>query len=276
MDKACAYCGRVGNLTKEHLIPRCILKRTPHYTSQFLDASRSGFIQGEATIGDVCRACNSQVLSDLDEYFCGVYDKWFARKVSPNSTKEFSYNFPMLSRWLLKTSYNVARTKTGDEAAVLRASVPYVLSSQAYLRFALFVEIVAPRVLTPDEEATLDKSVRDELPRRGQHCMIPPNMVRVSSTVMPSHFHDVICRLVAINAFYFYLLLPRSAEMLPKIWQRRRREFHSLIPESTQLVAGSRAAILRQSSRDVFSSYAPTIVKNLGRFAAAFGPRIDR
>ena len=70
-NRTCAYCDAVGQLTREHILPKFIHAREKRdtgeiYVSNILDRDgRHGTVQSELTIADVCAACNGGFLSDL-------------------------------------------------------------------------------------------------------------------------------------------------------------------------------------------------------------------
>lgn len=67
MAKECAYCGTLRPMTKEHVIPRFIIKRRSEKWDTF-NQTEQVFVQGDPQSGDVCKSCNSGRLSMLDSY----------------------------------------------------------------------------------------------------------------------------------------------------------------------------------------------------------------
>jgi hypothetical protein len=65
----CAYCERDGLLTREHLFPQFLARRSPEYGT-YIDHSRpSTPLQAVPVIRDVCAKCNNERLGKLDAGF---------------------------------------------------------------------------------------------------------------------------------------------------------------------------------------------------------------
>jgi hypothetical protein len=116
MPKVCAYCGAPPPLTREHVWPAGFLKRGS-FELKFSARANKTF-EGDLTIADVCGACNNGPLSALDDHACELYDRRFGKKVEPNAIVTFTYDHGLLLRWLLKVSYNSARS-TGSDVDLL-------------------------------------------------------------------------------------------------------------------------------------------------------------
>src|SRR5437016_2659771 len=105
-NRTCAYCGAVGDLTREHVIPGFIQDRERELSSwpQNTNISDRGSVKivgTELTIADVCAACNNGWLSELDDYGSKLYDRYFINIVHPGQLIRFEYQFEPLTRWLL-------------------------------------------------------------------------------------------------------------------------------------------------------------------------------
>ena len=109
--RICAYCGSKGKMTKEHLYPNCLQERRQGDRVYSSNAIPDRFVSGSALqIKDVCETCNNEVLSELDQYFCGLYESLIAgRIIQPGEQILFRYEYHPLLRWLLKMLYNNAR-----------------------------------------------------------------------------------------------------------------------------------------------------------------------
>ena len=112
-QRSCAYCGE-HELTKEHLIPRGYFDRVGG-ASKFLGNVKAGdaekFLSIEPTISDVCRNCNNGVLSDLDNYFLSLFDRYLSSVVVSGQQLSLDLHFDELLRWLLKMGYNMGRAR---------------------------------------------------------------------------------------------------------------------------------------------------------------------
>lgn len=125
MPKACAYCGEGGPLTREHIWPNGFFKRDGFEIKFSRRANRA--FKGDLVISDVCAKCNNGPLSRLDHHACELYDRRFGKRISDGEIVTFTYDYSSLMRWLLKVSYNSART-TGQDAEVLARYRETILS----------------------------------------------------------------------------------------------------------------------------------------------------
>src|SRR5439155_1500186 len=66
--RRCAYCGRAGQLTREHLFPDFLVRESPGYRT-YVDRARGERVhKSPPAIRDVCKRCNNGPLSALDSY----------------------------------------------------------------------------------------------------------------------------------------------------------------------------------------------------------------
>ncbi|SFM40472.1 hypothetical protein SAMN03159341_13124 [Paenibacillus sp. 1_12] len=113
--KKCMYCleGKLG-LTKEHIIPSGLLEMYPEqdvtYTSTVEKKVQSYKDNQGHSIKDVCETCNNNLLGPLDTYGNNWIRNYFLEKYAGDPTKTVNYDFHMLQRWLIKITYNVARS----------------------------------------------------------------------------------------------------------------------------------------------------------------------
>jgi len=120
--QTCAYCDKTGTkLTKEHLWPASLHRRIDKANQYifkepniFYLSKADKIIVAEPQVKDVCAECNNGVLSELDAYICQLWDKYFYKIVERGEEVRFEYNYNLLSRWLLKMSYNSARIHNSD------------------------------------------------------------------------------------------------------------------------------------------------------------------
>lgn len=109
-------------MTKEHLYPDCLQARREGNRVYSSNATSDTFVGGAALqIKDVCADCNNGVLSELDQYFCRLYDSFIDdRIVRSGEQVQFCYEYDALLRWLLKMLYNNARAGKAAEEHVDR------------------------------------------------------------------------------------------------------------------------------------------------------------
>src|SRR6266516_2180549 len=128
--KICAYCEKEGKLTNEHLWPVSLHRRMEQVRNSegnnLYHSRLEKDIPSEPQIKDVCASCNNGVLSDLDNYMCQLFDKYFYHILHRAEKVLFEYDYDRLSCWLLKICYNSARMHNSDVLA-LKPLMPYVL-----------------------------------------------------------------------------------------------------------------------------------------------------
>ena len=108
--RVCAYCEVGTDLTKEHIFPECLHKRTASGETTSIASTPQGdkAVSDPTRIRDVCTQCNNEALSQLDNYICELHDQYFKKLVHPGDRIDFRFDFDKLFRWLLKTSYNTS------------------------------------------------------------------------------------------------------------------------------------------------------------------------
>ena len=162
----CAYCGTEDILTREHLWPKCLIKRTRHQSEVFLKVACK-IIRGEPTIKDVCIQCNNKYLSELDNYICCLFDNYFTNVVRPVDVVNFSFNHNYLSRWLLKTLYNSKRANIPEDAKIFHQYKRYMMHGQIPPKnLFIFLQLIIPYKIKEKERHLLSKKFQhlDEIP----------------------------------------------------------------------------------------------------------------
>ena len=109
----CAYCGRETEGTKEHIISCAILNLFPECFIT-LDNTRNIAHFGDPVIKDVCKNCNENRISYIDSYAKSIISNYFLMKFSKDDVLEFSYDYPMLQKILLKYAFNDLRSHKDD------------------------------------------------------------------------------------------------------------------------------------------------------------------
>lgn len=202
--KKCSYCRGNGTLTKEHIWPNCLIKK---YEDLLAYSKRdSKFYKGEPVIKDVCAHCNNVLLSKLDSYLSNLYDLTFHQILLPGESAALTYDYDMLLRSLLKISFNSARANTTEKV---------VKAHQGFIKFILNggyrpqIEIRL-QIVTAAREINLDTETEKLLEPRHLRC------AEISYDGALSH--RFIVRLVAINCYWFFLIIPYKAEP-PHKWK---------------------------------------------------------
>jgi hypothetical protein len=197
--KRCAYCGGNGPFTKEHIVPNFLYNKHPK--QKFGYNQKAGqFITWEATIRDVCKACNNGPLSSLDAYGKKFYEgNRCERQFLAQENVLIHYDYKLLLRWLLKISFNAIRS-AGGSSELINGVVPFILKGENEPSYSyMLVEIV--------KNAKIYDNDRQYLPEEAKEWdTIPAQMFRAGQITPFNNSHSV-GRFIAINSFYFYILL---------------------------------------------------------------------
>lgn len=187
--KTCAYCHRTAKPTREHIWPASIVRRVSERFRHHPNSPKLSW--SDPIIKDVCESCNNGPLSELDAYGSKLFDTYFARFITEGDSVSFEYDFGLLARWLLKLSFNSARS-VGSDATRLRCYAPALIDKAVALPedFSIALDLVLPSVMP--------NSPRELLPASNRLCQVKfTNGVGDWCTV----------RLVAINSYYFWILI---------------------------------------------------------------------
>jgi uncharacterized short protein YbdD (DUF466 family) len=225
----CAYCAKQGKLTREHLFPESLARRTPSYDT-YIDHSRpSKPPEAAPVLRDVCRKCNNERLGALDAYGAKLTDKYFTKFLDLPIRAEFNCDFHLLLRWLLKLLYNDARATAGAPTEVYRQLIPYILGESALppLILSLLIGTIAP-IRWPDPT----KLRYPEHQGFASFDRIPP-VDRLASQLFE------LCRGVFINSYVFVVLSWRSNITRAT----RRRELAKIVRKSELVEVRSTASV---------------------------------
>jgi hypothetical protein len=162
---------------------------------------KHNFYVGEPVVKDVCAICNNKHLSKLDSYLSSLYDTNFAKILAPGEDATFSYQYDLLLRVLLKISYNSSRAcSETSEIKLLSNFSKYILHGGYHRRVMLHLQIVtAAKMMNADTGELLG----DFSPIHLRCGWVPYD------GALNQHF---LVRFVAINSFWFYLILSRKSE----------------------------------------------------------------
>lgn len=233
----CAYCNASAPLTKEHIWPQCIITRAPSYVMRFSAQAKKVF-GADLIVKDVCARCNNGPLSALDSYACSLYDDYFSKIVGQDDKVVFRYNHDELLRWLLKVSYNASRT-THIDTAFHRPLIPYMRGEAEKPAFvSAMLDVVAPSVVNG---ITLE-----------------PRATRCARIFVGRSRPWVCVRLVAINSYYFYLII--TGEKPVPVPEGELFEFRQGIKGTLLSTCGKME--LHDFQSDFFEMYAPHFLEN--------------
>lgn len=146
-ENRCAYCNNLFDKdeckrTAEHIFPQGLLRLYPEedvsFTPEKVFKDNFGL-----TIADVCKSCNSGTLSELDSYGNKLIEQCFYTDIAfenKDNCMKFELNFNLLSRWILKISYNYQRSRRKN-CQWFETILPYIMKNvnpQQYL-FSIFM-----------------------------------------------------------------------------------------------------------------------------------------
>jgi len=255
LSRLCAYCGKEGTFSREHIWPKCFLERVDYLAAHY--SPESGNVHGaDYIVKDVCQVCNNEKLSKLDQYFCSLYDIYFKEPRGPNSEVIFKYDFNLLSRVLLKIAYNTARS-AGSETAPFQALKNYILEGDVPPSpFAIIAELVSPAYIVDNSK---EISIPKEIPSIGYRS--------ARAKLTTPHGHLVLVRIVSINSFFFHLLIGKEKTVDINLLVN---EFLEYIPETTFIDPSSNVVILHSSHRTSLRSLLPLLLGKFDEFKKYF------
>ncbi|WP_293914870.1 MULTISPECIES: hypothetical protein [unclassified Sphingobacterium] len=205
--KTCAYCDKEGPMTREHIWPKCIIERMPDLTSRYV-GSQNKYISGELVIADVCAECNNKKLSDLDAHLCLLFDRYFHQFQEISNNFEFEYDYDMLMRCLLKITYNSSRT-------IIKENNP----------FAKYRKVILDGgVQREDIIIKLDLVI----PSNEEGIILPPHSARCASIDTGRKLEHFIIRCIAINSFYFYIILSKKESVESNVIEELKFVMHNV------------------------------------------------
>lgn len=211
--KKCAYCPNTGSLTKEHIWPSSIIKKYDYELSTY-NKKIDKLIQSEPVIKDVCATCNNVYLSKVDAYLSGLYDQHLFQCLDPGDSTSISFNYEMLLRSMLKISFNSSRAAASKEI---------VKAHERHSNFILnggYVSGVQLRLLVVTSAKVMVDGVLTDI-------KFPVTQLRCADIPYDGVLsHRFIVRLIAINSFWFYLVLSKKPEAKHK-WKEFNEGFCS-------------------------------------------------
>src|SRR3990167_3011885 len=196
--RTCAFCGEQKNLSREHIFPNGVIRTFRHDMLSYTDKSDKMF-KAALTVKDVCESCNNGSLSQLDSCFIQLYKNFMQTPLLPGSNAEFNFNYNLLLRELLKISFNSARASADGFKAVnaLKKYVPYILGKVSE----------APDVMLRLQIVTSSKQLNTKTNQIER--MMEAELLRCCKIDYKGPQHSFfIVRLVALNSFWFYLIVP--------------------------------------------------------------------
>jgi hypothetical protein len=272
-NRKCAYCDSQEGLTQEHIFPKFIYSREASkghekQLSRTITTAGEKAVQSDLTIGDVCALCNNGFLSQLDEYGAKLYDQFFGFMPQPGERIELFYDFDLLTRWLLKLSYNTARMRKwpAPHLEQLTLVTGYMKGHDPCpSNLRVYVQLITPAKLTPVEKERilkLDGLALDEL---------EPGFRRFNAFWMEGM---VTGCLVAMNGYQFYIVFWNCAHARQQM-RNSENKFLRHTLGAKRLRPTTTKSVLYPSSLNILDVVKknPVMMQNLKRGAAWVGKR---
>lgn len=197
-ERSCAFCGTKNKLSREHIFPNSVIRKFEVEMLSFSDKSDTTF-KSDLVVKDVCAICNNGVLSEVDSKFVKLFKKNMLQPFQPGDSVDFRFDYNDLLRALLKISFNSARASSDGFKAVtaLRKYVPFIIgkiNKPPNVLLRLLIVTSSNRLNT--ETNKFEGMMKAELLRS---CKVNYN---------GPHHSNFMIRLVALNSFWFYLIIP--------------------------------------------------------------------
>lgn len=126
----CAYCGKEGNRTKEHIISCGILDLFPECFTT-IDGERNKVYPSDPMINDVCSDCNNNRISYIDSYAKSFIETYFIKKYSKDDELSIEYNYSLIQKMCLKYAFNDLRARKKDYSFFNKEIINFLLDQSA-------------------------------------------------------------------------------------------------------------------------------------------------
>lgn len=270
--QVCAYCGRLCQPTREHVIPGWY-NDTPGEAETFSARAPLTHLKGDLLVKDVCGDCNHGVLSALDAYGKELYERYFAAPVYAGETVTFHYDGDRLLRWLLKLSYNSARAQNAD-IRVLREHRKVVLGESPLPdRVRCWLNLVTPTYFDPVARV-IRPAQRVE---QGAENVDEPLWFRIAQfRLIDFPTPSLVQRTVLINSFAFTLLIAQAdAEWPCPEFERWTELFTAAYPDARPILPGTRSVAVTTGEHHVAASLYPTMAQYPSRYSDQPNPLVE-
>lgn len=261
----CTYCGREARATREHIIPAFVLRLLESMAREKAvgwNEIAQKSIASDAVVRDVCETCNSGVLSLLDNYAASMLGRaGLMVAYYCGRSLDLLYDHDLLLRWVLKVSYNAART-TSAAAALHLDFLRFVLGrAPAPMRGQLFMlaQLVAP-LDEKDKAAARDGSAASSA--LGSDLNAVPFLFRIGPAFirgLPAAACAV--RALHIGAAVFYLVLPEHGTTPGGARTLARRI--CAMTGATELASSRKFAQLHAGTDSWFDHWAPQLAREV-------------
>ena len=245
LKRKCAYCGKEKKLTKEHIWPKCIIKRMPELELKFM-ASKKVVTTAELVIADVCAECNNVKLSILDNYFCSLYDSHFKNFIEEKKPTKFKYNYELFLRSLLKITYNSSRTKSRIDNDFEKFRDFILNGNEIREDVVIKADLITPAIINGTK--------------------LYPKSTRCGTISVDTNVENFILRMISVNSYHFYLIISKDTQISTEIAETEFREIFQRIPGTIVHPYQEEIEIVNFSSEDAYSIHKPSLELNKEHF----------
>ncbi|MFM0302683.1 hypothetical protein PQQ99_21415 [Paraburkholderia sediminicola] len=244
-------------MTREHVIPAFLYDFQKQQQGGVLGWSEPAekMVGGELKVKDVCGVCNNEILGKLDSYGKSLLTGHGL--LVTNFKKEhidLQYDYDMLTRWLLKISFNSSRTDN-VHSPLFEKFIPYMLGTGSRpSRGQLSVICFLARAAEVPVDLR-DKPLYVEL--AGSSGKFNPFIVRIAWA--PSSGNYTV-RIVILGALVFFMLMfPES--VLPGHAASDIRKFLKSQRNTVELTPARRLVNVRQSVDSWLDLYQAQLIR---------------
>jgi len=202
-------------------------------------------------------------LSSLDSYFCKLYDLYFSNPRGFNEEVLFEYEYDLLARVLLKIAYNTARSAGSETSPFIRTTDYILYGNKKPTGISIIGELVSPTLIADTKDASHVKEIRPTMYRSALGQLITP------------HGYAVLLRIIAVNSFFFHLLITRELSN-QTIFNRAVRELINHVSGAVLLKPECKSVILRTSPQDSLSSMLPLLSRKHREYEEFFDGQQSR
>jgi hypothetical protein len=252
----CTYCNKSAVATREHVIPAFIYRFQKELEKKVIGWNEAAqkMTGGEFQVKDVCEKCNGGVLSQLDSYGKDfLTSSGFLVQNYTSLTSDLTYNYDLLSRWLLKISFNSSRTD-GDHKHLFEKFTPYILTGTP-LPLKNDISIIAA-LAAPIKTQNLNDEYDVLRDLAGASGRVNPFFMRIAYG--PDYYKAFTLRIVMFGPLIFFLLMFRPGTPVG-ISANETKKFLKETPKTLLLQRNRPRVFLEAGSTTWLEYYAPQV-----------------
>ena len=250
----CVYCKQERPVTREHVIPAFMYALQKQAGEGVIGWNESikKMVGGESKVKDVCADCNNRVLGGLDSYGKDLLGK--SGLLVDNylqQTLTLQYDYELLLRWLLKVSFNSARTG-GAHSHIFEEHIPFMLgAAEAPPRYKVGLAAYMASAVVLDQTQVDRKPFLKAL---GGAKTLNPFLVRICYGFVPGgNFYTL--RMNIFGPVVFYMMIFKEGT-LPGHAAVEIRRFLKITPGAKELAPDRRLIQLRAGAQTWLDLYA--------------------